>query len=78
MENEEKFSVDTQNLKTETKETVNQVKESIKNVNLKNDAEETKGFLKVPVLSPRTGRAFWRAHSPPRRREARLQPQRVR
>ena len=35
MENEEKFSVDTENLKEETKETVNQVKESIKNVNFK-------------------------------------------
>ena len=52
MENEEKFSVDTQNLKAETKETVNQVKESIKNVNLKNDAEETKGFLKEMLSNP--------------------------
>lgn len=52
MENEEKFSVDTENLKTETKETVNQVKESIKNVNLKNDAEETKGFLKEMFSNP--------------------------
>ncbi len=52
MENEEKFSVDTENLKTETKETVNQVKESIKNVNLKNDAEETKGFLKEMISNP--------------------------
>ncbi len=52
MENEEKFSVDTENLKAETKETVNQVKESIKNVNLKNDAEETKGFLKEMFSNP--------------------------
>lgn len=52
MENEEKFSVDTENLKAETKETVNQVKESIKNVNLKNDAEETKGFLKEMLSNP--------------------------
>lgn len=52
MENEEKFSVDTENLKEETKETVNQVKESIKNVNFKNDAEETKGFLKEMLSNP--------------------------
>ena len=52
MENEEKFSVDTENLKAETKDTVNQVKESIKNVNLKNDAEETKGFLKEMFSNP--------------------------
>lgn len=44
-DNEEKFSVDTEQLKSETKETVNQVKDSIKNVNLKKDAAETKGFL---------------------------------
>ena len=52
MENEEKFSVDTENLKEETKETVNQVKESIKNVNFKNDAEETKRFLKEMLSNP--------------------------
>lgn len=52
MENEEKFSVDTENLKEETKDTVNQVKESIKNVNLKNDAEDTKGFLKEMLSNP--------------------------
>ena len=52
MENEEKFSVDTENLKEETKDTVNQVKESIKNVNFKNDAEETKGFLKEMLSNP--------------------------
>ena len=52
MENEEKFSIDKENLKTETKETVNQVKETIKNVNLKNDAEETKGFLKEMLSNP--------------------------
>lgn len=33
--NDEKFSVDTENLKQETKDTVNQVKETIKNVNFK-------------------------------------------
>ena len=52
MEKEEKFSVDKENLKAETKETVNQVKETIKNVNLKNDAEETKGFLKEVLSNP--------------------------
>ena len=52
MENEEKFSVDTENLKAETKETVNQVKESIKNVNLKDGAEETKGLLKEMFSHP--------------------------
>lgn len=52
MENEEKFSVDTENLKAETKETVNQVKESIKNVNLKDGAEETKGLLKEMFSNP--------------------------
>lgn len=51
-DNEEKFSVDTEQLKNETKETVNQVKDSIKNVNLKKDAKETKGFLKEMLLNP--------------------------
>lgn len=51
-EMEEKFSVDTEQLKNETKETVNQVKDSIKNVDLKKDAEETKGFLKEMLLNP--------------------------
>ena len=48
----EKFSVDTEQLKSETKETVNQVKESIKNVDFKKDAEETKGFLKEMFSNP--------------------------
>lgn len=51
-DNEEKFSVDTEQLKNETKETVNQVKDSIKNVDLKKDAEETKGFLKEMFSNP--------------------------
>lgn len=50
--NDEKFSVDTENLKQETKDTVNQVKETIKNVNFKNDAEETKGFVKEMMSNP--------------------------
>lgn len=51
-EKEEKFAVDTEQLKNETKETVNQVKDSIKNVNLKKDTEETKGFLKEMLSNP--------------------------
>ena len=46
MAENEKISVDTEDLKNETRETVNQVKETIKNVDLKNDAEATKGFVK--------------------------------
>ena len=52
MENEEKFSVDTENLKNETKDTVNKVKETIKNVDFKKDTEETKGFLKDMIADP--------------------------
>lgn len=48
----DKFSVDTEQLKNETKDTVNQVKESIKNVDFKKDAEETKGFLKEMFSNP--------------------------
>lgn len=48
----EKFSVDTEDLKNETKETVNKVKESIKNVNFKEDAEATKGFIKKMFVNP--------------------------
>lgn len=52
MADNEKFSVDTEQLKNETKETVNQVKSSIKNVNFKQDAEETKGFVKEMLSNP--------------------------
>ncbi len=52
MADDDKFSVDTEQLKNETKETVNQVKSSIKNVNLKQDAEETKGFVKEMFSNP--------------------------
>ena len=52
MVDNEKFSVDTEQLKNETKETVNQVKSSIKNVNFKQDAEETKGFVKEMFSNP--------------------------
>lgn len=50
--NEKNFSVDTEQLKNETKETVNQVKDSIKNVDLKKDAKETKSFLKEMLSNP--------------------------
>ncbi len=43
-ENEEK-KVNTEELKTEAQNTVNQVKDTIKNVNIKKDTEETKGFI---------------------------------
>jgi len=51
-EKEDKFSVDAEQLKNETKETVNQVKDSIKNVNFKKDTEETKGFLMEMLSNP--------------------------
>lgn len=49
---EQKVSVDTEQLKNETKETVNKVKDSIKNVDLKKDAKETKSFLKEMFSNP--------------------------
>jgi hypothetical protein len=52
MAENEKVSVDTEDLKNETKETVNHVKETIKNVDFKNDAEATKGFVKEMFSNP--------------------------
>lgn len=52
MSENEKFSVDTEKLKNETKETVNQVRDTIKNVDFKKDTEETKGFLKEMLSNP--------------------------
>lgn len=52
MADNEKFSVDTEQLKSETKKTVNEVKDSIKNVDLKKDAVETKGFVKEMFSNP--------------------------
>lgn len=43
-ENEEK-SVNSEEIKKETENTVNDVKDTIKNVNIKSDAKDTKGFL---------------------------------
>lgn len=45
MDNENNFSVDTEQLKNETKDTVNQVKDTIKNTDFKEGAVQTKGFL---------------------------------
>ena len=44
MEEKNDFSVDTEQLKNETKNTVDQVREQIKNTDFKKDAEATKGF----------------------------------
>lgn len=52
MADEKNFSVDTEQLKNETKDTVNQVKEQIKNTDFKKDAEATKGFIKEMFVSP--------------------------
>lgn len=51
-EKEEKFSASAEELKNETKETVNQVKDSIKKVNLKKDTEATKGLLLEMLSNP--------------------------
>lgn len=51
-EKEKNFSVDTEQLKNETKDTVNQVKEQIKNTDFKKDAEDTKGFVKEMFVNP--------------------------
>lgn len=55
MSDEKNFSVDAENLKNETKDTVNQVKETIKNADFKEGAAQTKGFLaemfSAPVLA---------------------------
>lgn len=52
MEENEKFSAQAEQLKNETKDTVNQVKDTIKNVDFKKDTEETKGFLKEMFVNP--------------------------
>lgn len=44
-ENKNTFNVNAEDVKKETAETVNQVKDTIKNVNLKNDFKEAKGFF---------------------------------
>lgn len=42
----------TEKIKNETKETINQVKENLKNVNVKEEAEATKGFVKEIFMNP--------------------------
>ncbi len=44
-ENKTTFNVNAEDVKKETEETVNQVKDTIKNVDLKNDSKEAKGFF---------------------------------
>lgn len=46
------FSIDAENLKNETKDTVNQVKETIKNADFKEGAAQTKGFLAEMLSAP--------------------------
>lgn len=44
-ENNEKFSIDAENLKNETVETAKKVKESVKGANIKEETKATKGFV---------------------------------
>lgn len=46
------FSLDTDNLKNETSSTINEVRETIKKVNIKDDTEATKGFLMKFIKDP--------------------------
>ncbi len=52
MADENNFSVDTEQLKNETKETVNQVKDTIKNADFKEGAAQTKGFIAEMFVNP--------------------------
>lgn len=54
--NQKEFSVDIdkEELKNQTKDTVNQVKETIKNVDFKKDANATKGFILEMIQKPFT------------------------
>ena len=45
MEEKEEKKVNTEELKSEASTTVNQVKDTIKNVDIKKDSIETKGFI---------------------------------
>lgn len=51
-EKEEKFSIDTENLKNETAETAKKVKESIKGTNIKDETIATKGFITEMFKNP--------------------------
>lgn len=51
-EKEEKFSIDTENLKNETVETAKKVKESMKGTNIKEETKATKGFIVEMFKNP--------------------------
>lgn len=51
-ENKQEFSVNTEELKNETVDTVKQVKETMKNVNVKEEAKATKGFVMEMIKNP--------------------------
>lgn len=50
--NKEERKIDTEEMQKETVEVAKQVKETIKNVNLKNDAKEAKGFITEMIKNP--------------------------
>jgi len=52
MEESKETKVDTEELKSEASNTVSQVKETIKNVDIKKDSIETKGFIKDMFKDP--------------------------
>ena len=43
---------DKEELKNETKETINQVRDTIKNVDINKEAKETRGFVKEMIVAP--------------------------
>lgn len=49
---DKKINIDTEDLKNQTKETVQQFKDTIKDVNFKEDAKETTGFIKEMITNP--------------------------
>lgn len=51
-EKNEKFSIDTENLKNETVETAKKVKESMKGTNIKEETKATKGFIVEMFKNP--------------------------
>ena len=51
-ENKEDFKVDTEEIKSEAKETAQKIKESMKNTNIKEEATATKGFIKEMFSNP--------------------------
>ena len=46
------MEINKEELKNETKETINQVKDTIKNVDINKEAKETKGFIQEMIVSP--------------------------